>query len=236
MVNAGAILAGGILGLSLRRGPSARQQHWLRVALAAVAVVLGFSLAWQSLRGSPGRMALQAAVALLALVLGNLIGRALALQRELNRLGRYAGEHMNRARRGGPDFSAGFVTGTIVFCASPLALLGAFREGLEADPRPLLLKAAIDGLSMLGLARMFGFGSLLSALPVLALQGSLTLLAGATRPLLEHPAALHGFNSVCGLLIAMTSLVILDVRKVPLANYLPALALAPVLRLWLPSP
>ena len=40
-------------------------------------------------------------------------------------------------------------------------------------------------------------------------------------------------NAAAGLVISATTLVVLQVRRVELANYLPALAVAPVLAWWL---
>jgi uncharacterized membrane protein YqgA involved in biofilm formation len=208
---------------------------FFKTLLGVLALYSGFRLTWLSIGGSLGRTLLQVGVALLALVLGNLIGRSLGIQRQVNELGRYARERMQRVKSvGRSDFSEGFVTCTILYCVGPLAILGALQDGLQRDPRTLFIKAAMDGLATLAFVRIFGAGSILSALPVLAYQGSITLLAQWVRPLMESPAMIDGIGATGGLMVAMTSLLILDVHKVRLADYLPALLLAPVLRLFVP--
>lgn len=233
-VNVAAIVAGGLIGLSVRKELPRRQQMFLKTLLGVLALYIGFRMVWQSVDGTVGRVILQVLVALLALVLGNLVGKLAGIQKQVNALGRYASERYQRARSSKrPDLSEGFVTCTILFCVGPLAILGAIQDGLQNDPRTLLMKALLDGLSALAFVKVFGPGVVLSALPVLAYQGTLTLLARWLRPVVDHPGMLDGIGATGGLLVAMTSLLILDVRKVPLADYLPALVFAPVLRMLL---
>ncbi len=232
LINVGAIVVGGVVGLSVRRDLAPRHQLFLKTLLGVLALYAGFRLVWLSVGGSPGRTLLQLGLALLALVVGNQVGRALGLQRQLNRLGRYAGERFARAKSaGGKDFSEGFVTCSILFCVGPLAILGSLQDGLNGDPRTLALKGLMDGLATLAFVRVFGPGAIAAALPVLAYQGTLTLLARSLRPMVEHPAVLNGIGAVGGFMVAATALIILDVRKVRLGDYLPALVLGPLLRL-----
>ncbi|MBX3746363.1 MAG: DUF554 family protein [Verrucomicrobiae bacterium] len=234
-INAGAILLGGCVGLTVRRDPSPRAQWLLKALIAAAALWTGLHLVWSGIGGSPGRVLAQLALALLALVLAGALGRALGFQRQLNALGRYARERFAKVRSSRrPDFSEGLVVTTILCCATPLALVGALLDGLPGDPRALVIKAAIDGLAALALARILGVGTLVAALPLIAFQGSITLGAASLKPWMHHPGLMPGLLAVAGLLVTMTVLVVLDVRKVPLADYLPALLLGPVLRLWLP--
>lgn len=219
--------------MSVRKELTPRHQLFLKTLLGVLSLYTGFRMVWEGIHGSLGRVLLQLGLALVALVVGNLIGKLLGLQKQVNALGRYARERFTRAQdTGRSDFAEGFVTCTILFCVGPLAILGSLQDGLQGDPRPLLLKAAMDGLASLAFVRVFGAGPIMSALPVLAYQGTLTLLARFLKPVMEQPAMLDGLEVAGGLLVAMTSLIILDVRKVPLADYLPALVLAPVLRLF----
>lgn len=235
LVNAGAIVAGGLIGLSVKRDLAPRHQLLLKTLLGVLSLYAGFRMVWTSIGGTFGRVALQLLAALVALVLGNLLGRALGLQRRVNELGRYARERFTAAKSGkGPEAGDGFVTCTILFCVGPLAILGALQDGLQHDPRTLLIKAALDGLSAVAFVKVFGPGVIFSALPVLAYQGTLTLLAQVLRPMVENPAMLDGLGATGGFLVASTALLILDVHKVRLADWLPALVLGPLLRVFFP--
>jgi uncharacterized membrane protein YqgA involved in biofilm formation len=80
---------------------------------------------------------------------------------------------------------------------------------------------------------MFGGGVVLAGLPVLAWQGTIPLVC---QRLLEPYLRAHGLvdpvNAVGGLLVFSVALVILGVKKIELADYLPSLVVAPLLA-WL---
>lgn len=224
------IVLGAAAGLGIRKDLSPRHQFFLKTVLGVLAIYTGFRMVWGSIGGTGWRVLGQVGLALLSLVIGNLIGKALGLQKQSNKLGKYARDRFAQARtRGRSEPGDGFVTCAILFCVGPLAVLGALQEGLQNDPRILLIKAVMDGLAAFAFVRVFGAGVLLSALPVLAYQGTITLGARVLRPMLEQPAVWDGVSAVGGLLVATTSLVILDVRKVPLADYLPSLLVGPLL-------
>jgi len=99
-------------------------------------------------------------------------------------------------------------------------------------PTILIVKSLMDGIATLCFAPRFGAGVLLSIVPLLAYQGTITLLAANLSFITDEPALLASFNLVGGLLVLTIMLVILEVQKVPLANYLPALVIGPALTWW----
>lgn len=221
---------GAAVGWGIKKDLSPRHQFFLKTVLGVLAIYTGFRMVWTSIGGTGWRVLGQVGLALVSMVIGNIIGKALGLQKQSNKLGKYARDRFAQARsKGRPDPGDGFVTCAILFCVGPLAVLGALQEGLQNDPKILLIKAVMDGLAAFAFVRVFGPGVMLSALPVLAYQGTITLGARTLRPMLENPAMWDGVSAVGGLLVASTSLVILDVRKVPLADYLPSLLVGPVL-------
>jgi uncharacterized membrane protein YqgA involved in biofilm formation len=235
LVNAGAILAGAGLGLGLRGELSARHQFVLKTVLGVLVVLAGFRLVWMGLGGTLGRVAMQVVLALVSLVLGNLVGKLLGLQKGSNRLGRYARERFAEAGRGGAGKSVagdGLMTCAILFCVAPMAILGALVEGARGDPTVLCIKAAMDGMAAFAFARVFGPAVAVSALPVLAWQGTITLGVRALGPMVGLAAVWDGVTVVAGLLVATTSLVILEVKRVPLADYLPSLLVGALLWGW----
>jgi uncharacterized membrane protein YqgA involved in biofilm formation len=91
----------------------------------------------------------------------------------------------------------------------------------------------MDGLAMMGFVTLFGWGGMLSALPVFLLQGSITLACDLyAGPLLREQGLVQSVNLVAGLIICAVGLVVFEIRRVPLADFLPALVLAPLLT-WL---
>jgi uncharacterized membrane protein YqgA involved in biofilm formation len=174
-------------------------------------------------------------IMMLSLILGNMIGKGLRIQKSLNRLGQYAKKKFSNAgseEAATGRFNEGFVTCTILFCVGPMAILGALQDGLTGSIKTLAIKAVMDGMATMAFSKTFGWGVILSALPVFAYQGTITLLATFLAPLLQDQGLLGSVSVTGGLLVFMISLIILNVRPVPLADYLPSLAVAPLLT-WL---
>jgi uncharacterized membrane protein YqgA involved in biofilm formation len=235
ILNTAAILVGGFIGLTVAREISLRTQHLLKLLLGAFILYAGFTTTWNALNGSFGRVVKQLGIVVLSLLLGNVAGKLLRLQKGVNRLGQYAKERFARAQSDQPSdnrFSEGFVTCTLLFCVGPMAFLGALQDGLTGNFRILAIKSVLDGLSTMAFAKTFGWGVMLSAIPVLAYQGTVTLAATSLQPLLEGKDILDSINATGGLLVAFIALIVFEVKKVPLADYLPSLVFAPLLTLW----
>ena len=230
ILNGAAILAGGVIGLWVAKDLSPANQQRLKVGLGVFVTYAGLSATWGAINGSFGQIMKQIAVLLLALVLGNLIGKSLRLQKAFNSFGQYAKEGIAKARPADPKrFSEGFITCSLLFCAAPLAILGALQDGFAGDFKPLAIKSVMDGMATMAFARMFGWGVLLSLIPVVSYQGTITLAAQTLQPFLRDQALLDSVSATSGLLICCLAMIILDLKKVRVADYLPSLLFAPLL-------
>jgi uncharacterized membrane protein YqgA involved in biofilm formation len=231
ILNVAGILIGGIAGLVRRKPLSPSRESLFRVTLGAFTVFYGLRMTWISLNGSVYQVLKQLLIVVLALMLGSLTGRLLRLQKLSNRLGRIAREKIMSARPNDPArASEGFKTCALLFCAAPLGILGSVQDGLSGYFYPLGVKAVIEALATMGFVPVFGWGVMLSALPVLALQGSITLACSQfIEPLLRTHGMVDSVNAAGGLLVFSVALVILDLKKLELANYLPSLVVAPLL-------
>lgn len=238
LLNVGAIVLGGCAGLLIRKQPSAGTQSFFKVALGAATVYFGLRLTWFGINGSFGHALKQIGILLLSLSLGNLIGKLLRLQKTSNRIGNLTRERMARATPGnGERFTDGFIVCSLLFCAAPLGMLGSIENGLDREYFfPLAIKAVMDGLATLSFAAMFGWGVTLASVPVLIFQGTITLVcANWLAPFLQAHGLTDSVNATGGLLIFCVSLLIFDVRKVPVTDYLPSLVVAPILTALLHS-
>jgi len=235
LLNVAGILIGGIIGLIKRKPLSIAQESWLKLALGVFTVFYGLRLAVSTLSSPFGHILKQFVIIVVALMLGKITGRVIGLQKGSNRLGQKAKEMIAIASTGGRRNAAdGFKTCALLYCAAPLGILGSVSDGLSGYYYPLAVKGVMDGLATLGFISMFGWSVLLAALPVLALQGTITLgCAQLAQNFGQHQALLLSVNSVAGLLIFAVALVILQIKKVELADYLPSLLFAPVLTYFL---
>ena len=200
------------------RLPRGLQQRVL-AGLGLVTLVLGidYALAWRDTNPL---------IVLFAVLVGGILGEAVGIERRLEGIG----ERIQR-RAGGPEgstVSEAFFTASLLFCVGPLAVVGSIQDGLTGDYRALATKALLDGFASIALASTLGWGVALSALSVLVLQGALSLGAGVFEPLLRGES-LAARTSAGGVLIIGISLRLLDVKDVKVGNFLPALAIAPLL-------
>jgi uncharacterized membrane protein YqgA involved in biofilm formation len=230
-LNALGILLGALWGLARREPPTAAAQKFFQSALGALTAFCGLQLVWLNVGVNFSTVVKQLFIAALAVVLGNWLGKLLGLQKISNRLGRHAGALLGG---GTPSVKIrpadGFAGATILFCAAPLGILGAVTDGLADYFYPLALKAAMEGLAMTSFVKTFRWPVALAAIPVFIFLNLLSLAVRfGVRPWLEAPALIASVNAAAGLVACATALVVLGVRRVELANYLPALALAPLL-------
>jgi uncharacterized membrane protein YqgA involved in biofilm formation len=231
ILNAVGIIIGTVAGLYGANLAPARQSN-LKAALGAFTAFFGLRLVWNGINGSFRQVTVQLLIALLALILGRLAGRLLNLQKLSNRLGQYARRRIAAVRPDAPPpWSDGFNTCAALFCAAPLAILGSAADGLAGDFLPLAVKGVMDALAAMSFAAMFGGVSVaLSALPVLAWQGTLTLLCTLfAAPFLTQHHLLDSVNVATGFQVVFVAVVIFDARRIEMADYLPALAVAPLL-------
>ena len=232
-INVAGIVVGGIAGLTIARNLSTAAQYRLRTVLAVLVVYIGLKTTWDGINGSFWHVLKQFGISLLSISLGSFTGHLIGLQRGINRLGRLATARFKQAADiNGRSATDGFVTATLVYCIGPMAILGSLADGLRGDWKTLAIKGLLDGLGTLGFVATFGWPVMLSAIPVLAYQGTITLAARELSPCLQDPALLDAFSSTGGLLLTTIALTLLELRKVPLADYLPALVYAPLLTAW----
>lgn len=240
ILNAAGILLGGSFGLLRTLPLSAATQGFFKMSLGVLTMFFGLRLTWLSVNGTFGQAVKQIVIACGAILLGNLLGKLLRLQKLSNRLGQSARRVIESIRPADPHrFSHGLNTCAVLFCAAPLGIVGAIQDGLPVESGglgyfyPLALKALMDGLAMTGFVRMFGWGAMVSALPVFVFQGTITMACHIyLEPILRGHGLLDSVNAVGGLVVCTVGVVIFGIRRVELADYLPSLAVAPLIT-WL---
>jgi uncharacterized membrane protein YqgA involved in biofilm formation len=225
LLNVAAIAAGASVGTLLGDRLPERLRDTLVAGLGLFTLVLGVQQALAAfgdeLAGAVGRSA--PLVVLGALLAGGLAGEAVGLEGRLERLG----EAVRRRLGGRASFVEGFVLASLVACVGPLAVLGAFADGLRGDLSLLAVKSLLDGFAMLAFASYLGWGVAASGLAVLAYQGGLTALAAVLEQVMT-PAVVAAMTAVGGLLVIAIGLRLLGLARIRVANLLPAVLLAPL--------
>jgi uncharacterized membrane protein YqgA involved in biofilm formation len=234
-LNALGIFTGAIYGLATHKPLPARAQVFFRTALGVSTIFFGARLVVLNLPGGIITAGKQLLLGVLAIVLGYWLGKILRLQKISNRIGHHAANLLVDAQKNPPGKAVdGLKASTILFCAAPLGILGAVADGLSGFFYLLLVKAVMDGLAMASFVKIFRWPAALAAFPVFAYVYGITLIVHHyALPLLEGHSLTASVNVAAGLVACVVSLVIFEVRRVELNSYLPAIFIAPLLKLFL---
>jgi len=125
-------------------------------------------------------------------------------------------------------FIEGFITASLIFCVGPLTILGSLSDGLGRGADQLILKAVLDGFASIAFAASLGVGVMASVVPIVVVQGSLTLVGVLIGDALSE-AQIAAITATGGLLLLGVGLRLLQIKAVPVGNLLPALLVAPAL-------
>ncbi|MBN1669075.1 MAG: DUF554 domain-containing protein [Anaerolineales bacterium] len=230
ILNTITVLIGGTLGLVFGARLPERVRQTVIAGLGIFTLAIGIQMFLQTQ---------QPLIVLGSMLLGGILGEWWQIERGLSHLGgfleqrftmkqRASEKHAGQLARSDP-FVRGFLTASLVFCVGPMTILGSIQDGLSGDYQLLAIKAVLDGFASLAFASSLGVGVLFSSLTVLVFQGSLSLVAMLAGAFINE-AMMDEMTAVGGLLlvaIAISSL--LEIKPIRSGNFLPALAIAPIL-------
>jgi uncharacterized membrane protein YqgA involved in biofilm formation len=219
IVNVIAIIAGTAIGLLFKKGIPERISSSIMRAEGLAVGIIGlngmiaamFVIKENDLSDHGGLLLL------VSLVAGCLIGELLKIDDRLNRFGDAV-----EKKTGKGDFSKGFVSATLVFCIGAMSIIGALNDGLVGDSNVLLVKSMLDFTTAIILASTLGFGVGVASIPVLILQGSISLLAHQISPYITDDL----LDNICMVGYAMVLCIGINFllnAKIKVANFLPAL-------------
>jgi uncharacterized membrane protein YqgA involved in biofilm formation len=222
LLNVLAVLLGGTLGLLVGGRLPERLQNTIMGGLGLAVVVIGMQNALKTDN---------ILILLGSILVGGIVGELLRLDYWLETFGNYLQKRLAAGTHGGSTFSEAFVTSSIVFCVGPLTILGSIQNGISGDIAFLALKSMLDGFAAFAFAATLGWGVLVSAVTVLVYQGALSLGAWALVsgvPTRDNPYIVE-MTAAGGLIMIGVGLKLLNLKELKLANYLPALAIAPTM-------
>lgn len=226
------VLIGTGLGLLLQGRLPQNMQQIITQGLGLITLFVGSSMA-SSVNKVESRID-GVILALLAIAIGGLLGEWWQIERRIEGLGNW----LKQRFRGKGSFTEGFMAASLLFCVGPLTLIGSLNNGLTGDNTLLTLKAVMDGLASIALTSSFGIGVGFSVLIIMLYQGGVSLTAGLLAQALPDPTTAPGVllvTGVGGLMILGLGLNLLEVARIRVASFLPALLLAPLLVWFLPA-
>jgi uncharacterized membrane protein YqgA involved in biofilm formation len=216
IVNVVAVLVGSGIGLAVGDRLPERLQRIITMGLGLSVLLIGVQMALK---------VQNMLVVIASMVVGGLIGELLGIETGLER----AGEWLKaRARTGSGTFVTGYVTASLVFCVGPMTIVGSIQEGMSGNAEIIYTKSMLDGAASIAFASSLGVGVSFAAITVLVFQGALTLL-GKQLAFLLRPEILNELTATGGLVILAIGLLLLEVKRLRVANLLPALIVAVLL-------
>jgi uncharacterized membrane protein YqgA involved in biofilm formation len=223
IINVITVMIGSCVGLLFKKGIPERVSRAAMIGLGACTLYIGIS---GSLCGE------NVLILIASVVLGAIVGTLLNIDGAINRLA--AGVEKKFKRNGSQvSLAEGLVSATLLFCVGSMTVTGSIQAGLTGDNSILITKAMLDLFSSMMLASSLGFGVLLSAVTVFLIQGGLVLLAGLISPLMTA-SAVNEMTCAGSLLIVMIGTNLMGITKIKVADFLPAILLAPVICNLLP--
>ena len=225
LLNVATVLVGTIIGLLIGSRMRPRMQESLVTGLGFFTILIAISMGVRIFTDPAAQPGDDLAV-LAAVLVGVAIGELLRLHDGLEWLGGWFQRRLARSER--PSrISEGFVTASLVFCVGPLTILGSLENGLTGDMRLLAIKSLLDGVASIAFAAALGPGVALSAITVFLVQGSIAGGALLLSDVMDTPTIL-AITSAGGVILLGVALRLLDLKPVRVANFLPALLLAPI--------
>ena len=159
----------------------------------------------------------------LCLALGTVIGELIRIEDAFERFGAWLKIKTGNAKDA--KFVDAFVTSSLTVCIGAMAIVGAIQDGVMGDFSTLAVKSVLDFIIIMVMTSSMGRGCAFSAIPVLLLQGGVTLLASVLAPVMTA-AAVQYLSLIGSVLIFCVGVNLVWGKKIRVANMLPALILA----------
>ena len=164
-----------------------------------------------------------------SVLIGAIIGEFINLEKIFDNIGDFLKQ---KVKSKNTKFTEGLVTAFIIFCIGSLTFVGSINEGVSGDRTLLLTKSMLDGFTSIALASTFGIGVMFSVIPMLFLQGGLTIFAGMFGPFFT-PTLINQITATGGILILGIGLSLLEIKRIKVINMLPSLLVIILLTLIL---
>jgi len=226
-INVAAILVGGAIGLLFGSRIPERYKNTVIAGMGLFTAALGLQMFFKSENSL---------IVLGALIIGALLGEWIGIEDGLQSFGVVLEKRFSRDSETGSSskFVRGFMVSSLLFCIGPIAILGSIQDGLTGDYKLLAVKSTLDGFASIAFASTLGVGVLFSSLIILIYQGGVSLLAGQLNAIVTDPmmAEMTATGGVILMGVAFSNL--LEIKKMRVGNFLPALVIAPLI-VWVLS-
>jgi uncharacterized membrane protein YqgA involved in biofilm formation len=225
LINVAAILIGGAVGLLFGSRIPERFKNTVIAGMGLFTSAMGLQMFFKSENQL---------IVLGALIIGALLGEWWKIEDRLQSFGLMLEQRFSRDTEtgSGSRFIRGFMVAALLYCTGPMAILGSIQDGLIGDYQLLAVKSTLDGFASVAFASTLGVGVLFSSVVVLAYQGGISLLASQISAIITDPM-MNEMTATGGvILVGLGISNLLEIKKIRVGNFLPALVIAPLI-VWL---
>ena len=218
IINVIAIVIGTMIGLFLKRGMSEKMSSHIMQGLALITFIIGLK----------GALVDQDVILMIVCIsLGGYLGEMMQLEENIRKFADWIQEKFSKEGSQN-QLAEGFVSAVLIFCVGAMAVMGSLEAGLRDNHQILITKAIIDGIASIILTTTKGAGVMLSALAILLYEGGIMVLAQFVAPYLSEEIV-YAMSAVGSLLLVALGLNLLELTKIKVMNFLPAMFLPIVL-------
>jgi uncharacterized protein len=219
LIDTGAIIIGGLIGLFIKKGIPKRIHDGMIKAIGLSIIFMGISGVVEkvtSINNYP-------LVMIISMLIGTLIGELV----NFNQLFINFGEMLKTKTSSKKDkeFLNGFLTASFAVAIGAMAVIGSIKDGMQGDYTILLAKSILDFVITLILSSTLGKGCIYAFIPVFVFQGLMTVGAHLIGPILTL-SAINNLALIGSMLITVVGINLMFDQKIKVANMLPAILIA----------
>lgn len=233
LVNVGAIVIGGILGMYSGKLLKERYQETIIKTIGFAVIFMGAGSVMANMlkvsiteTGDGYTAGLDTGgiiMMVISLALGALLGEIIDLEGKFDSFGAWLKEKSGSSNDS--KFIDAFVTSTLTVCVGAMAIIGSLEDGISGDHTTLFAKALLDAIIIFIMSASMGKGCIFSAIPVAIWQGIFTLFAFVIGSVLPSEA-IANISYVGNILIACVGVNLVWPKTIRVANVLPSLIFA----------
>ncbi|MGD9898428.1 MAG: DUF554 domain-containing protein [Calditrichaceae bacterium] len=219
VINVITVLIGSAIGYFLRSKFSDSLRQQMLYGIGLVTILLGIQM---------GLKTENILIPLGGLLLGGIFGHFIKVDKGLENFAAVLKNRFADKIDGNGNFMEGFITASLIFCVGPMTILGSINDGLNGDYQLLAIKSVLDGFTSVALTASLGIGVGFSIITIIIVQGGFTLSAYYLSSFFSEEI-INETTAVGGLIIIGLGILILDIKKINIANFLPAIFITPLI-------
>ncbi len=225
IINTIAIVIGGIIGHFTGKLFKPEQQSSLNKACGISVMFIAIAGAMQGMVqiDDGALVSCKSMLVVLCLAIGTIVGELIGIEDGFEKFGEWLKKKTGNS--GDKQFVNAFVTASLTVCIGAMAIVGAIQDGILGDYSTLAVKSVLDFIIIAVMTFSLGKGSAFSAIPVLAFEGSITLLAKLVSPIMTDMAISY-ISLIGSILIFCVGVNLVWGKIIRVANMLPAVILA----------